>query len=78
MRARLGVNLGFATNRYRSRRMVAHRGEELGLRTVMFSADLLSMFYPPDLISEEVARINALAAATVSPSNPSSRPHSPA
>jgi sugar phosphate isomerase/epimerase len=63
MQTRLGVNLGFATNRYPEpeewSRIV---GEELGLRTVMFSADLLSMFYPSELIAEEVARINALAA----------------
>jgi len=59
VRARLGVNCGFATNRYPEAddwgRIV---GEELGLRHAKFVADLLSMFYPDELIDAEVAKIN--------------------
>ena len=62
MRVKLGVNAGFATNRYPEAddwaRIV---GEELGLRSVMFVSDLLSMSYPDDLIAAEVAAINGLA-----------------
>lgn len=61
MNVRLGINAGFATNRYPEAddwaRIV---GEELGLHSVMFVADLLSMFYPDEIVSEEVRKINAL------------------
>jgi sugar phosphate isomerase/epimerase len=61
MKAKLGINAGFATNRYPEpddwARIV---GEELGLHSVMFVADLLSMFYPDEIISEEIDKINAL------------------
>jgi sugar phosphate isomerase/epimerase len=62
MIARLGVNLGFATNRYPEpddwARIV---GEELGLHTVMFAADLLSMFYPQQVIDEQVEEVRRQA-----------------
>ena len=55
MKAKLGIDAGFATNRYPEpddwARIV---GEELGLHSVMFVADLMSMFYPDEIISEEV------------------------
>lgn len=61
MRAWLGVNLGFATNRYPEAEEWARIvGQELGLKSAMFSADLLSMFYPQALIDAEVEKIRAL------------------
>ena len=61
MKVKLGINAGFATNRYPEpddwARIV---GEELGLHSVMFVADLMSMFYPDEIITEEVEKINAL------------------
>ena len=62
MNVKLGINAGFATNRYPEpddwARIV---GEELGLHSVMFVADLLSMFYPEEIIAEEVDKIKSLA-----------------
>ena len=63
MDARLAVNLGFATNRYpEAEEYMRIVGEELGLRSGMFVADLLSMFYSDEVVDGEVARIKELAA----------------
>ena len=63
MDARLAVNLGFATNLYpEAEEYMRIVGEELGLRSGMFVADLLSMFYSDEVVDGEVARIRELAA----------------
>ena len=62
MRTRLGVNTGFATNRYPEPEVWGRIvGEELGLRTVMFVADLLGMFYPQEIIASEIAKVKSMA-----------------
>jgi sugar phosphate isomerase/epimerase len=57
---RLGINLGFAINKYIEpevwTRIVR---EDLGLRYIQFVADLLNPFWPPDYIDDQILRINA-------------------
>lgn len=57
----LGINTGFAINRFPEpeewTRIVA---EELGLDTVQFTADLLNPFLPEDLVSREAEKIRGL------------------
>ena len=59
---RLGINLGFAINKYTEPeewcRIVA---EELDLRYVQFVADLLNPFLPPDYIDAQIGRIQNAA-----------------
>jgi len=59
----LGINCGFAINRFPEpeawTRIV---GEELGLRCCQFVADLLNPWLPQDLVDEQVQRINESAA----------------
>jgi D-erythrulose 1-phosphate 3-epimerase len=54
----LGINLGFATNRFPEplewARIV---GEELGLHSVQLVADLLNPFWPDSVVEAEIARI---------------------
>ncbi|MFC3798001.1 sugar phosphate isomerase/epimerase family protein [Cohnella sp. GCM10012308] len=56
---KLGINLGFAINKYVEpevwTRIVA---EELGIKNVQFVADLLNVFLPDPIIREQVERIN--------------------
>ncbi|MGI6704778.1 MAG: sugar phosphate isomerase/epimerase family protein [Clostridia bacterium] len=58
MKLKLGINCGFAINRYMEpeewTRIV---GEELGLRYVQFVADLLNPFLPKDFIEEQIEKI---------------------
>ena len=55
---RLGINLGFAINRYPEPEVWSRIvGEELGLRYVQFVADLLNPFLPQDYIGDQLARI---------------------
>ena len=58
MRVKLGMNLGFAINRYIEpevwTRIVA---EELGVRHVQFVADLLNPFLPSEYVDGQVNRI---------------------
>lgn len=57
----LGINTGFAINRYPEpeewTRIVA---EELGLDTVQFTADLLNPFLPAEIVDREADRIREL------------------
>lgn len=57
---RLGINLGFAINKYIEpevwTRVVS---KALGLRYVQFVADLLNPFWPADYIEDQIKRINA-------------------
>ena len=59
---RLGINLGFAVNRYIEpevwTRIVSR---DLGLRYVQFVADLLNPFWPARYVDDQIARINACA-----------------
>jgi sugar phosphate isomerase/epimerase len=59
----LGINLGFATNRFPEpdvwARLVA---EEMGLHSVQLVADLLNPFWPDDVIDAEIGRIQEATA----------------
>ena len=63
MNYRLGINLGFATNRYiepeQWSRIVA---EELGLKHVQFVADLLNPFLPKEYVDSQINRIKSSTA----------------
>lgn len=58
MNLKLGINLGFAINKYIEpevwTKIVA---EDLGLKHVQFVADILNPFYPMDYIEKQIARI---------------------
>ena len=60
MNLQLGINLGFATNKYAEpeewTRIV---GQVLGLRHVQFVADLLDPFLPKSYIDSQIGRIQA-------------------
>ncbi|MBC7234771.1 MAG: sugar phosphate isomerase/epimerase [Chloroflexi bacterium] len=54
----LGINLGFATNRFPEAEVWARIvREELGLASVQLVADLLNPFWPEEVIEAEVTRI---------------------
>jgi len=54
----LGINLGFAINKYIEPEEWARIvGEGLNLRHVQFVADLLNPFLPGDYIEEQIERI---------------------
>ena len=58
MQTRLGLSCGFAVNRYpEPREWLRIVGEELGLRTCQFVADLLNPFLPPDVIRHQTGRL---------------------
>jgi len=55
---RLGINLGFAVNRYIEPEVWSRIvGEELGLRYVQFVADLLNPFWPREYVESQLLRI---------------------
>lgn len=59
MKVRLGINCGFAINRYVEPEVWTQIvGEKLGLRYVQFVADLLNPFLPVDYIEDQIQRIN--------------------
>ena len=63
MRLKLGINLGFAINRYIEPEAWAEIvGERLGLRYVQFVADLLNPFLPDDYLRSQIKRIRAATA----------------
>ena len=54
----LGINLGFATNRWPEPDVWARLvREEMGLRSVQLVADLLNPFWPDDVLDCEVERV---------------------
>ncbi|MGI6374654.1 MAG: sugar phosphate isomerase/epimerase family protein [Anaerolineae bacterium] len=54
----LGINLGFATNRWPEPDVWARLvREEMGLRSVQLVADLLNPFWPDDVLDREVERV---------------------
>jgi sugar phosphate isomerase/epimerase len=57
---RLGINLGFAINKYIEPEEWARIvGRDLGLRYVQFVADLLNPFWPDSYAADQVRRIKA-------------------
>ena len=62
MSYRLGINLGFAVNRYPEPQVWSRIvGETLGLRYVQFVADLLNPFWPDDYVQNQITQIQAAA-----------------
>lgn len=62
MNVKLGINAGFAINRFPEPEVwVRIVGEELGLRYVQFVADLLNPFLPYRVIQNHVGRIKNLS-----------------
>jgi D-erythrulose 1-phosphate 3-epimerase len=60
MTFRLGINTGFAVNRYAEPETWTQIiGEKLGLRSVQFTADLLNPSLPDQIIDDEITRIYA-------------------
>ena len=63
MDLKLGINLGFAVNKYiEPEEWTRIVGEELGLKHVQFVADLLNPLLPKDYIDSQIERINSNAA----------------
>jgi sugar phosphate isomerase/epimerase len=59
MNTRLGINLGFATNRYIEPEVWTNIvSQKLGLKYVQFVADLLNPSLPSEYIDDQVNRIN--------------------
>lgn len=62
MNLKLGINCGFAVNRYvEPEEWTRIIGEELGLRHAQLVADLLNPFLPKDYVEEQVQRIRRSA-----------------
>lgn len=63
MKLQLGINCGFAINRFPEPEVWTRIvGEDLGLRCCQFVADLLNPWLPPDLVDEQAAAIRENAA----------------
>lgn len=63
MRLRLGINTGFAINRYpEPDDWIGIVADELGLDTVQFTADLLNPSLGEDILARETEKIRALCA----------------
>ncbi len=63
MRVTLGINTGFAINRFPEHDdWIGIVADELGLDTVQFTADLLNPFLPEDLVAREADTIRELCA----------------
>ena len=63
MKIKLGINLGFAVNRYvEPERWAKIVREDLGLSSVQFVADLLNPFLPDGYVESQVGRIQAATA----------------
>lgn len=61
MKARLGINTGFAINRYPSpSEWIPLVAETFGLKLVQFTADLLNPSLPSDIIRSQIKAINEL------------------
>jgi len=60
MKAHLGINTGFAVNRYSEpEEWVRIVGRDLGLRRVQLTADMLNVDLPAAIVKNQVARIRA-------------------
>jgi hypothetical protein len=63
MKVTLGINTGFATNRFpEPDDWIGIVADELALDTVQFTADLLNPFLPEDELAREVEKIRGLCA----------------
>jgi len=63
MRVVLGINTGFATNRFpEPDDWIGIVADELGLDTVQFTADLLNPFLPALVVARQIERIRTLCA----------------
>ena len=63
MKLRLGINAGFAINRFPEPEVwLRIVGEDLGLRCCQFVADLLNPFLPEPIVREQTARLREAAA----------------
>jgi len=61
MNITLGINTGFAINRYpEPDDWIGVVSDELGLDTIQFTADLLNPFLPADLVAREADKIRSL------------------
>ena len=59
---RLGINAGFATNRFPEPEVwLKIVGKELGLKYVQFVVDLLNPFLPPQVIEHKIIKVKASA-----------------
>ena len=61
MKLKLGINCGFAINRYIEPEAWGGFVGELGLKSVQFVADLLNPFLPDDYINSQITRIKKSA-----------------
>ena len=61
MSYRLGINLGFAINKFSEPESWTRVTRELGLRYVQFVADILNPFLPADYVKDQVSRIKKAA-----------------
>jgi len=62
MQVKLGINAGFAINRFPEPEVwIRIVGEELGLKYVQFVADLLNPFLPYRVVQQQVSKIRKLA-----------------
>ena len=62
MRVKLGINAGFAINRFPEPEVwIPIVGDELGLRYVQFVADLLNPFLPYRVVRQQLGKITRLA-----------------
>ncbi|MBD3185034.1 TIM barrel protein [Candidatus Poribacteria bacterium] len=62
MNVKLGINAGFAINRFPEPEVwIRIVGEELGLKYVQFVADLLNPFLPYRVISQQINKIRKMA-----------------
>ncbi|MCD4830512.1 MAG: sugar phosphate isomerase/epimerase [Anaerohalosphaeraceae bacterium] len=62
MQIKLGINTGFAINRFTSpQEWIPLVGEVFGIRTVQFTADLLNPSLPDAIIDSQIQTINELA-----------------
>ncbi len=64
MHVTLGINTGFGINRFpEPEDWASVVGDELGLDTVQFTADLLNPFLPPDVVDRQAERIRKVCDA---------------
>ena len=63
MKINLGINTGFAVNRYPEPEVWTQIvGEELGLRNVQFTADMLNVSLPDHILKDQADRISSASA----------------
>ena|SRR3989344_8571542 len=58
MKVKLGINTGFAVNRFPEPEQWSKIVGELGLHYVQFTADMLNPSLPDDIVDDQISRIN--------------------